>query len=120
VDDVIDGLLAAATRPGVCGRIFHLVDPSVVTQRDYIARCQAAAGGALRVHYVPRAIFLAAAAALDLMGGLLRRALPLSRYRIRSIKELTFDCSEARRRLGWEPMNGHRSLRRASAKKAAA
>jgi nucleoside-diphosphate-sugar epimerase len=107
VNDVVEGLLAAATRPDVCGSIFHLVDSAPVTQRDYIARCQEEAKGALRVNYIPRPALLAAGAALDLVGALIRRNLPLTRYRVRSIKELTFDCSAARRQLGWEPMSAN-------------
>ncbi len=106
VNDVVEGLLAAATRPHVCGSIFHLVDSTPVTQRDYITRCQEEAKGALQVNYIPRTALLAVGAALDLVGGLLGRNLPLTRYRIRSIKELTFDCSAARRQLGWDPMTG--------------
>jgi predicted dehydrogenase/nucleoside-diphosphate-sugar epimerase len=106
VSDVIEGLLAAATRPDVCGSIFHLVDSTPVTQRDYIARCQEVANGTLRVNYVPRTALLAAGAVLDLVGGLLRRNLPLTSYRIRSINELRFDCAAARRQLGWEPISG--------------
>jgi predicted dehydrogenase/nucleoside-diphosphate-sugar epimerase len=106
VNDVVEGLLAAATRQDVCGSIFHLVDPAPVTQRDYTSRCQERAGGALKASYVPRTALLAVGAALDLVGKLLGRNLPLTSYRIRSIKELTFDCSAARRQLGWEPMAG--------------
>jgi predicted dehydrogenase/nucleoside-diphosphate-sugar epimerase len=109
VNDVVEGLFAAATRPDVCGSIFHLVDSTPVTQRDYITRCQEAAGGVLRASYLPRTALLAVAAALDLVGGVLGRNLPLTRHRIRSIKELTFDCSAARRQLGWEPAAGLRS-----------
>jgi nucleoside-diphosphate-sugar epimerase len=106
VNDVVDGLIAAATRPSVSGAVFHLVDATPVTQREYIARCQDEAAGALRVHYVPRALLLAAGALLDIVGALVKRHLPLTRYRVRSINALTFDCSAARRQLGWEPMEG--------------
>jgi len=106
VDDVIDGLRAAATRPDVCGSIFHLVDPDRVTQRDYIERCQQEARGSLRVNYVPRTALLAAGTALETLGRVLGRDLPLTRYRIQSIKELTFDCLAARTRLGWQPVAG--------------
>jgi predicted dehydrogenase/nucleoside-diphosphate-sugar epimerase len=106
VNDVVEGLLAAATRSDVCGSIFHLVDSTPVTQRDYISRCQEEAKGALRVNYIPRTALLALGAVLDRIGGLLKRNLPLTSYRIRSIKELTFDCSAARRQLAWEPKSG--------------
>ena len=59
VNDVADALLASATRPEACGSIFHLVDSTPVTQRDYITRCQEQAKGALRVSYVPRIALLA-------------------------------------------------------------
>ena len=87
----------------MCGSIFHLVDSTPVTQRDYIAWCRKQQKRALRVHYIPRPALLMAAAALDLLSRVLGRDLPLSRYRIQSINELTFDCSAARRQLGWKP-----------------
>lgn len=121
VDDVVEGLVAAAARPGVCGSIFHLVDPTPVTQRDYIARCQSEASRAPRVNYVPRSLFLALGTVLDIAAKMLGRNLPLTRYRVRSINELTFDCSGAQRRLGWEPMTGvipHVTTRRQAAGRA--
>jgi len=102
VDDVVDGLLAAATRPNVCGAIFHLVDPTPVRQRDYIDTCRQEMDVPVRVRYVPRIVLFAAASTLEAIARLLGRSVPLTRYRIRSIRELTFDCSAARRRLGWE------------------
>jgi predicted dehydrogenase/nucleoside-diphosphate-sugar epimerase len=103
VNDVVDALLAATTRADVNGSIYHLVSTSSITQREYIVRCQQETNGRLRVTYVPRMAVLAVAAGLDLVGTLLRRELPLTRYRIQSIKELTFDCAAARHDLGWEP-----------------
>ncbi len=109
VNDVVEALLAAATQPDVCGSIFHVVDSTPVTQRDYMTGCQEMANGALRVNYVPRTALLAAGTVLDLMGRLFGRSLPLTRYRVDSIKELTFDCSGARRRLRWEPRTEFRA-----------
>ena len=106
LDDVIDGLCAAATRPDVCGSIFHLVNSTPMTQREYIAWCRAEGKANPGVYYIPRLALVAAGAALDVVGRLLGRPLPLSRYRIQSIKELTFDCSAARTRLGWQPVAG--------------
>jgi predicted dehydrogenase/nucleoside-diphosphate-sugar epimerase len=106
VDDVVDGLLAAATQPDVCGSIFHLVDPTPVTQSDYIDRCRQRAGAVPRVVRIPRTALLAFGALFDVVGSLIKRNLPLTSYRIRSIRELRFDCSAARTRLGWEPAAG--------------
>jgi nucleoside-diphosphate-sugar epimerase len=106
VNDVVDGLIASATRPVAPGTIVHLVDPTPVTQRDYIAGCREQASGARRALFVPRALLSAAGAALELVGALVKRSLPLTRYRVRSINALTFDCSAARRQLGWRPGDG--------------
>jgi nucleoside-diphosphate-sugar epimerase len=111
VDDVVDGLLAAATRPNVCGSIFHLVDPALVLQRDYIEKCRRDMEVPVSVLYVPRTVLFAAAVALEAIGSLVRRTVPLTTYRIRSIRELTFDCSAARRQLGWTA-RGERSPER--------
>jgi predicted dehydrogenase/nucleoside-diphosphate-sugar epimerase len=103
VNDVVDGLLGATTRADVTGPVYHLVSTSRITQREYITRCQQETNRRLRVTYVPRIAVLAVSAGLDLVGTLLGRELPLTRYRIRSIKELTFDCAAARQELGWKP-----------------
>jgi 2-alkyl-3-oxoalkanoate reductase len=103
VNDVVDGLLAAAARPGVCGSIFHLVDSVPMTQREYIRRCEEESQGTIRTMFVPRTMWLALGAVFELVGRLLNRDLPLTIYRIRSIRELTFDCSAARRLLAWQP-----------------
>jgi hypothetical protein len=99
---VVNGLVASARRPGICGAVFHLVDPMPVVQRDYIDRCRERLAG-LRVSYVPRTALLAAGALLDLAAAAVGRGLPLSRYRVRSINALRFDCSAAQRDLGWQP-----------------
>jgi hypothetical protein len=63
------------------------------------------------VNYVPRIVLLVAGVLLDIVGGLVKRNLPLTSYRVRSIKELSFDCSAARRDLGWGPTSVSRALR---------
>ena len=106
VEDVVDGLVAAATRPDVCGSIFHLVDGTAVTQDEYIDVCRRALRNPPRVAHAPRWFLYAAGAALELVGRALKRGVPLSRYRVQSIKELRFDCSSAERKLGWTPTVG--------------
>jgi nucleoside-diphosphate-sugar epimerase/predicted dehydrogenase len=109
VEDVVDGLLAAATRADVCGSIFHLVDGTEITQDDYIAVCRRALENAPRVVHAPRWFLYSAGTALELVGRVLKRSAPLSRYRLTSIKELRFDCSSAREILGWAPAVGVRN-----------
>jgi nucleoside-diphosphate-sugar epimerase len=36
VDDVVDALLLGSSRPGLEGKLVNLVDPTVVTQREFI------------------------------------------------------------------------------------
>ena len=106
VDDVVEGLLAAATRPDVCGSVFHLVDGTAITQNEYIEVCRRALRSAPRVVHAPRWLLYAAGTALELVGSLVKRGVPLSRYRIRSINALRFDCSKAEQKLGWTPCVG--------------
>src|SRR5262249_10295669 len=109
VNDVVEGLIAAASQPDVCGSIFHLVDGTSIMQREYISACLATPAASPTAVYVPRIALRAAAAALAPIGYLLKRALPLTGYRLRSINALSFDRSVARQRLGWNPPR--RSLR---------
>jgi nucleoside-diphosphate-sugar epimerase len=107
IDDVVDALLLAAKRDGVCGRILQLVDPERITQREYIDRCREHLGDQLRVMYVPRPVFYAAGIAIGALGALLRRSVPLTRYKVSAIRGVkTFDCSAAREHLGWTPQVG--------------
>jgi len=44
---------------------------------------------------------------VELLGKLLHRGVPLTRYRVRSLRPLAnFDISAARSALGWEPRTG--------------
>jgi predicted dehydrogenase/nucleoside-diphosphate-sugar epimerase len=106
VDDVVDGLIAAGTRSNVVGATFHLVDNAAVTQDEYISSCRSALGLSLKVMHAPRLFLFAAGTMLEIIGRLLHRSVPLSRYRVRSIKELRFDCTAARDKLGWQPAIG--------------
>lgn len=108
VDDVADAVIAAGTRPGVTGSIFHLVDDVPVSQRDYIAMYRNAARAPVQAWYAPRSALFAAGSALEGIGLVLRRNVPLNRYRVQSIKELIFDCSAARTQLAWRPSVGVR------------
>jgi nucleoside-diphosphate-sugar epimerase len=101
VDDVVDAMISAAIRPDVSGSIFHLVDGTVVTQDEYIAECRKALSQPPRVLHVPRSLLFGAGAALEVLGRLLKRGVPLTRYRVQAIRELRFDCSAAERDLDW-------------------
>lgn len=106
VDDVVDALLLGATQPGIEGVLINLVDPTAVTQRDYIRRAQIAEP-TVKAMYVPKPVLMMAAVGVEGLGALLKRGVPLSRYRIRSIRPLcNFNLTVARERLGWAPRVG--------------
>ena len=107
IDDVVDALLLAARRHGVCGEMFQLVDEERITQRQYIDELRRHFAEKIRVMYVPRPVFYTAGIAIGALGKLLGRPVPLTRYRVASIRGIdTFDCTAARERLGWAPRIG--------------
>jgi 2-alkyl-3-oxoalkanoate reductase len=109
VDDVVDGLLLAADTPAATGRIFNLVDPHAVTQGDYLDMVRARLGSELRLVRLPAGAFMALAAGVELLGRMLGRGVPLTRYRARSLRPLAnFDTAAAHATLGWIPRVGLR------------
>jgi len=109
VDDVVDALLLAAETPAATGQIINLVDPQTITQGDYLERVRHKLGSELRLMRLPTGIFMLLAFGVELLGKLLRRSVPLTRYRVRSLRPLAnFDISAARSKLGWEPRIGLR------------
>jgi predicted dehydrogenase/nucleoside-diphosphate-sugar epimerase len=108
IDDVVDGLLLAASNPDASGRVFQLVDPAALTQREYIEAAQRCSP-AIRISYVPKLVLYTLAFGVELLGKALHRNVPLSRYKIRSLAPISpFDGSAARDRLGWTPAVGTR------------
>jgi predicted dehydrogenase/nucleoside-diphosphate-sugar epimerase len=108
VEDVVDALVQAGSTDGVNGRIFQLVDPEAVTQNEYVGQCQKA-NPELRAYRVPRWVLACAGLAAEILGRLLRRSAPLSRYRVKSARPIgPCDCSAAREGLGWIPRVGTR------------
>lgn len=108
-DDVIDALLLAASRTEIEGGIFNVVDPQAVTQGEFLEHAKAHFGDDLRVMRVSERVFLGLGFCVEQLGKLLRRDVPLTRYRVRSLRPLAnFDLTAARYRLGWEPNVGVR------------
>jgi len=109
VEDVVDALVAAAEQDHVCGSIAHLVDPTPVTQREFIGYARRKLGDKVRALYVPPFLLYILASGLELLSKVLKRSVPLTRYRIASIRPLwPFDGSAAERILGWKPRTGTR------------
>jgi nucleoside-diphosphate-sugar epimerase/predicted dehydrogenase len=109
VDDVVSALLLAAARPEVIGQIFHIVTPETVSQREYINFRRQFMPDGPRVSYTPPWLLYSAGLLCEILARMLRRDLPLSRYRVRSIRPLSdFDTSAAKAHLGWIPEVGVR------------
>lgn len=106
VDDVVDALLLACSRTGLEGKLVNLVDPTVVTQRGFVAIVRRARPD-IKVWYVPKFVLMTASIGIEVLGRLLKRGVPLSRYRIRSIRPLSnFDQTAVQAQLGWTPRVG--------------
>jgi 2-alkyl-3-oxoalkanoate reductase len=112
-DDVVDGLLAAAVRDEALGQVVNLVDTTPVDQNEYLRHCRPALGRT-PVMRVPVFVLMIAADMIELLGKALKRNVPLSRYKIRSLMPLSpFDVSKAGTVLGWKPRVGvHKGLER--------
>ena len=109
LEDVVDAMLLAGERDEARGETVNLVNPEVVTQKEYLEKVILGPGCKVRVSYVPGFILHLAAFGCEVMSRVLGRSLPLSRYRLSSSRPLTpFDCTAAREKLGWAPRVGIR------------
>ncbi|MGB7281767.1 MAG: NAD-dependent epimerase/dehydratase family protein [Candidatus Acidiferrum sp.] len=107
VEDVVDAMLLASHKPGVIGCIFNIVDAEAVSQREYIAASLNIPGRKPSVLYVPYSVMYACGWMCEVLAKVLGRALPITRYRVRSIRPLgLFDLSAAEQVLGWKPSHG--------------
>lgn len=110
IEDVVDSLLIAAEKEGVCGSIFHIVDPNdVVTQNEYIDTCRKL-NGKLKVTYVSPSVLMTVAWLAGVVSRITKVNLPLSPYRLRSSRPIgPFNCKAALAQLGWRPRVGARA-----------
>ncbi|MET0654199.1 MAG: NAD-dependent epimerase/dehydratase family protein [Pseudoxanthomonas sp.] len=107
LDDVVDALQQAAIAPKAVGGVFNVVDTQPVTQQEYLDRCRGKLGSELKLLRVPTWIFMGLGLGVEMLGKLLHRDVPLTRYRVRSLRPLAnFDTRAARDVLEWSPRVG--------------
>lgn len=110
VDDVVDALLLAAQRTAAIGQVFHLVDPTPMRLGTYLAAVRGQAGSHRKLLRVPTWGFLLLSYGVEWLGRLAGRNVPLTPYRVRSLRPLgNFDLRAAREQLGWRPSVGARA-----------
>jgi predicted dehydrogenase/nucleoside-diphosphate-sugar epimerase len=105
IDNVVDALMLAASGDLPNGSIFQLVDPLGLSQREYVD-C-ARRSRPVKASYVPAWFLKLAGFGVELLGKVLKRPVPLTPYRVRSITPLwPCDCTAAHTVLGWRPRVG--------------
>ncbi|MEO7198827.1 MAG: NAD-dependent epimerase/dehydratase family protein [Dokdonella sp.] len=110
VDDVLDALLLASDNDAALGKTFHVVDHEALAQGDYLRRVQNKLGSELKQSRVSTRLFMTLAHGVEMLGRLLKREVPLTRYRVQSLRPLAnFDLSAAHETLGWNPRIGVRN-----------
>jgi nucleoside-diphosphate-sugar epimerase len=108
VDDAVDAMLQAAAAGVASGSIYHIVDPSEITQREFLEFSKARIPH-LAVTFAPMWLLYLAATGLQVLGKVLHRSVPLTWYRLRSLHaHLRFDSAAAQMALGWTPRMGAR------------
>jgi predicted dehydrogenase/nucleoside-diphosphate-sugar epimerase len=109
VDDAADALVLAEERPEAVGQVIQLVDPTMITQNEYVAIAQRSRPELVKPVRIPQWFMLVAAMGVEILGALLKRDVPLTRYRVRSLRPLfPCDVSRAKTMLGWSPGIGVR------------
>lgn len=107
VDDVVDAMLLAADRDLPPGSVFNLVDPTEVNQKQYVEFARRKLGPKLKALFMPELVMNTLSLGVETLGKILKRNVPLTRYRVASIRPLwPVDGSAAREQLGWTPRVG--------------
>ena len=106
VDNVVEGLVLAATR-GTPGNAYFVTDGDPVVFREFITELMGTAGVEMPDRSVPVAVAKPLAGAAEGIWGALRRESPPPLTRLAvwlSAMECTIDISKARSQLGYEPV----------------
>ncbi|MCC6202265.1 MAG: NAD-dependent epimerase/dehydratase family protein [Gammaproteobacteria bacterium] len=107
VDNLVQAIWLAATRPNAAGRVYNITDAGRITWHDYLFAACEELGCPPPRRSLPAALALPLAAAVEDVSRWLRpdRMPPLTRYRIRAVMaDSHFDCQRARDELGYAPV----------------
>lgn len=115
VGNTVDALWLCATSPDAPGQTFTIIDDDLPTQREYVRRLAELTGRPLRITAIPRPAAYLIGLGVERAAGMMKRKPPTTRRLLvgKTVK-LSFDCSRARRVLGWTPrVQWDEGLRRA-------
>lgn len=115
VGNTVDALWLCATSPAAPGETFTIIDDVLPTQREYVRRLAELTGRPLRVTTIPRPAAYLIGLGVERAAGMMKRKPPTTRrLLVGKTAKLSFDCSRARRVLGWTPrVQWDEGLRRA-------
>jgi nucleoside-diphosphate-sugar epimerase len=104
VDNVIDAMLAAAGSDVPSGSVYNLVDSTECDQGEVARTLRELTQGRIRPLFVPYGVVWALMLGVDLVSLTRHGQLGTARYRLkRTLADMRFDCTAARRDLGLEP-----------------
>ena len=115
VENTVEALWLAATRPEAAGGTFTIIDDDPPTQREFVARLGELTERPLTVRAIPRPVVWGIGLGVEALSAALRRKPPTTRRLLRGkTVKLAFDTSRAKEVLGWTPaVRWDEGLRRA-------
>ncbi|MCU0604825.1 MAG: NAD-dependent epimerase/dehydratase family protein [Desulfobacterales bacterium] len=106
VDNLVQGMILAASVPAAAGQVYHLTDGEEITAAEAFRLLAAALGFAPPRRSLPFAAAFAAASLLEAWARLRRRSTPpaFTRYGVRLVaSDCRYEIGKARRELGYRP-----------------
>lgn len=104
IDNAVDALICAATAPAAAGEIFNIVDDEALSQLEYLELLRDCTGGVPRVLRLPLSAYYALGLLAEVAAFATGKEPETTRYRISSrLARVRWDCSKAKRVLGWHP-----------------
>jgi nucleoside-diphosphate-sugar epimerase len=107
IDNLVEGVILAATVPAAAGRLYHITDGEEVTCREVLDAIAGALGVPPPRRSVPFAVLYAVAALVESVAKAVRSASPppITRYGARLVAcDCRYDIGRARRELGYRPI----------------